>query len=218
MKGLLIVLALIFSSSISAFSQDIVIKKNGDEILAKVTEITNDAIKYKKHENIDGPVYSISKLEVFMIRYQNGSKEIFGDDVKKDDKLIASGTEIKIRTLNKVLTRKIKDGDEIKFETNENVNIGNKLLIPRGTPVFGKVKDVERGKALGKEGKLEIAFDYVQLSDGTKIKISSSKSFKGKNNATSAVVGAVFLSPFWLLTTGSNANIKEGEIFSVFVE
>lgn len=217
MRIIILIVFIITKCSISVFSQDLIIKKNGDEISAKVTEITTDAIKYKRFENTEGPVYSIPKNEVFMIRYQNGSKETFSQE-SKSDKLIPSGTEIKIKSINRVLTRKVKDGDELRFETNENILVGNKLIIPRGTPVYGIIKDVEKGKVLGKEGKMEIVFDFIQLSDGTKIKVTTTKNIKGKNYATSAVVGAVLLSPLWLLTTGGNAKIKEGEIFSIFVE
>ena len=34
-------------------------------------------IKYKKWENLEGPVYNIDKKEVFMIKYSNGSKDVF---------------------------------------------------------------------------------------------------------------------------------------------
>ena len=57
-------------------AQDIIIKTNGDEILSKVIEIDTDKIKYKKFENPDAPLYTISKPEVFMIRYANGTKDV----------------------------------------------------------------------------------------------------------------------------------------------
>ncbi|MGY8989654.1 MAG: hypothetical protein ACKVJA_05305 [Flavobacteriales bacterium] len=58
-------------------SCDNIILKNGKEISAKVIEITPELIKYKKCSNLDGPLISIYKNEVLMLRYSNGSKEIF---------------------------------------------------------------------------------------------------------------------------------------------
>jgi hypothetical protein len=55
-----------------------IVKKNGDEIKAKVEEVLSAEIKYRKFENPTGPVYSIPKADVFMIRYENGSKDVFG--------------------------------------------------------------------------------------------------------------------------------------------
>ena len=60
------------------FSQDVMVLKNSDEIKAKVVELTDLIIKYKKWENINGPTYNISKTEVLFIRYENGIKEVIG--------------------------------------------------------------------------------------------------------------------------------------------
>lgn len=64
------------------FSQDIIIRKNGSEIKSKVTEISESAIKYKKWDNIEGPVYSIQISLVSMIKYVNGQQEVFDDSIK----------------------------------------------------------------------------------------------------------------------------------------
>ena len=61
----------------SAVAQDILIKRTGDEIEAKVLEIGINEIKYKKFDNETGPTYTISKSEIFMIKYANGSKDVF---------------------------------------------------------------------------------------------------------------------------------------------
>ena len=59
------------------FSQDIITKKSGEDIQAKVIEVTTSEIKYKKFDNQTGPILTISTMELLMIRYENGSKDIF---------------------------------------------------------------------------------------------------------------------------------------------
>lgn len=71
--------------SFCAVSQDVILKKNGDEIKALVTELNDDAIKYHKFDNPTGPVYSIKKAEVFMITYKNGSKDVFKEEPKQTE-------------------------------------------------------------------------------------------------------------------------------------
>ena len=73
------VLAGLFFPTLNAFSQDILIKKNGDEIEVKVSKISDDEIEYKKWSNLDGPSYIVSKNEVFMIKYKNGDKDVFNE-------------------------------------------------------------------------------------------------------------------------------------------
>lgn len=58
-------------------AQDVIILTNGNEFKSKVDEIDIEFIKYYKWENLTGAKYSISKSEVFMIRYQSGYIEKF---------------------------------------------------------------------------------------------------------------------------------------------
>lgn len=70
-----IIILFICFSSIKGYTQDLIVKNDKTEIKSKVEEITDDVIKYKKFEMLDGPTYSINKREVFMIVYKNGTKE-----------------------------------------------------------------------------------------------------------------------------------------------
>ncbi len=77
---------LIFVLSISiSNAQDIIVKRNTEEIKVKVIEIQEDIIKYKTFDNLNGPVYSIKKSDVFFIKYKNGKKDVFG--IKKNRKV-----------------------------------------------------------------------------------------------------------------------------------
>lgn len=55
---------------------DLIVLKNGEEIMGKVSEITTTEVKYKKCDNLDGPVISLKKSEVLMVKYPNGAKDI----------------------------------------------------------------------------------------------------------------------------------------------
>ena len=61
-------------------AQDTLYTRNGDVINAKVAEITQLEIKYKKTSNPDGPLYTIDKDEVALIHYKNGSKDVFTEN------------------------------------------------------------------------------------------------------------------------------------------
>jgi len=63
--------------SLNVFSQDYIILKSGDEIKAKVIEINEHDVDYKKYSNINGPTYHLKKSEIFMIKYASGDKDIF---------------------------------------------------------------------------------------------------------------------------------------------
>jgi hypothetical protein len=57
--------------------QDIIIKSNGEEIKANITETTSVLIIYQLADEPNGLSYNVKKSEIFMIKYKNGQKEIF---------------------------------------------------------------------------------------------------------------------------------------------
>ena len=60
-----------------ASAQDLIVKKDGSVIQAKVTKIGTAEVEYKKWSNQDGPQYSIAVADILAINYQNGEKETF---------------------------------------------------------------------------------------------------------------------------------------------
>jgi hypothetical protein len=44
---------------------------------AKVLEIDQETVKYKKFSNQDGPTYNLTKAEIHKIKYENGEEETF---------------------------------------------------------------------------------------------------------------------------------------------
>jgi hypothetical protein len=80
------------------FSQDVITKKSGEDIKAKILEIGQTEVKYKKFDNQDGPTYTILKSDLLMIRYENGTKDIFSES-NKSPELTTSivGTHDKVR-------------------------------------------------------------------------------------------------------------------------
>jgi len=61
----------------TAFSQDTITKKSGENIQAKIELITGSEIRYKIFTNPNGPSYTIDKSELSQIKLENGEVEIF---------------------------------------------------------------------------------------------------------------------------------------------
>ena len=62
---------------VSVVGQDVLITNEGEEVLVKVFEVSHDDIKYKKYSNLEGPIYTMFKSDVFMIKYENGERDVF---------------------------------------------------------------------------------------------------------------------------------------------
>ena len=97
-----------FSFIISTHAQDKIMFIDGTEILSKVIEINNTEIKYKNFADIYGPTIITLKKNIFIIKYENGTKEVFTENLIKD-----SPKNIQVET---------------KLNTNYCVKKGNKII------------------------------------------------------------------------------------------
>ncbi|MDA9312980.1 hypothetical protein OAE04_00865 [bacterium] len=75
-KSIFTLLAFI-AINITLFSQDVITLKAGEDIQAKILELSTTEIKFKKFGNQTGPTFTILKSTVLMVRYENGTKDIF---------------------------------------------------------------------------------------------------------------------------------------------
>lgn len=75
-KILFSVLMLLCASSVLS-AQDIITKRNGEDIKAKILEVNLNEIKYRKWDYLEGPIFSIAKHDVLIVRYENGTNDIF---------------------------------------------------------------------------------------------------------------------------------------------
>ena len=97
MKYILLFILFICSSNIIK-AQDTLSMRSGENILVKVIEVSNVSlkwtkkgiievgtaeVKYKKLDNLNGPVFSMLKSDLLMIKYQNGTSDDFSKETKK---------------------------------------------------------------------------------------------------------------------------------------
>jgi len=83
------------------YAQDIITFKSGEEVKVKIIEIGLNEIKYKKADTTErNPTYLVYKNAVLMIKYENGTKDIFTNtnnyqdttSNSSDEDLFAKGT------------------------------------------------------------------------------------------------------------------------------
>ena len=58
-------------------AQDLITKKDGTNITAKILEVSPNAIKYKDWSNLDGPTFILRTSDVLIVRYENGQNQLF---------------------------------------------------------------------------------------------------------------------------------------------
>ena len=101
MYKILLCFAVFCVNVVNAIAQDIVTLKNGEDIQALVQEIGDVDVKYKKFDNPNGPNYTLKKSEIFMIRYANGSKDVFVDNATPVPTAIPTPAQTEIQQITK---------------------------------------------------------------------------------------------------------------------
>lgn len=115
----------------NSFSQDVILLSNGNEIEAKIIKVGNSEIEYKKWSNQDGPTFTEQKNNIFMIKYQNGEKDVFNQLIK-DENQIASESNAVIKPQstneNKTTSINVKNKSENKIFFGINAGVGPNII------------------------------------------------------------------------------------------
>lgn len=72
MKRFLLTLAMIVYAVQIVVAQDVIVTRQAERIDAKVLEVSETEIKYKKTSNPDGPTFVLSTEKIASILYANG--------------------------------------------------------------------------------------------------------------------------------------------------
>ena len=104
-----ILLGFIFAFS-TLKAQDIITLKTGEDLKAKIVEIGLNDVKYKKFENLNGPVYTLNKSDIFMIKYENGTKDVFNTTTSAPAPQPSSGYPSNSSNTETVVRRNNDDG------------------------------------------------------------------------------------------------------------
>ncbi len=69
--------ALLLASLSTAKAQDTITLRSGDQIQAQILKISDTEVEYKEWNNLTGPTRIKNVADIFMIQYENGTKEVF---------------------------------------------------------------------------------------------------------------------------------------------
>ena len=106
-------------------------KKDNSVIECKVIEILTETIKYKKAENLDGPIYQISKGEILLVIYANGISEMISP-LSEIPKPKPVNTVVIPNTNSQVANNNIASLDTNKLQSNNGKRslVGFSFAIP----------------------------------------------------------------------------------------
>src|SRR5260370_7168011 len=139
--------------------------------------------------------------------------------------LVRDGTPIKMKLKRGVYSQYAKIGDEVDYLVDEEVVIHNKIIVPEGTIVKGKVITAEHKRRMGRGGKIDISADSVKLFNSQTIPLRALQLARGGGqglNMTGGMLAAApmtlgFGAPFALLMPAKTTALRSGSLFTALL-
>lgn len=152
MKKLLLFLFLL--CSMSAFAQDVIVKKDGSTIVCRVEKVSETDVTYKLWSDLKGSSYVMDKSLVSAINYENGKKEIIseletlpqqnsqydGSQSMSDADLLRLDEELNLQSIRLANIQKNQDYLKIQKKVKRLKTwgwIGGSILAIGGAVAFG---------------------------------------------------------------------------------
>ena len=153
-------------------------------------EIQTDGVTARVGD-LETKVYGSSKTGALDQRVSNLEKSVYGDqhyEMKSVE--LPADTVFKISLNDDVSSKTNEVGDPVTFTVQEDVMVGDVLVLPRGSQGSGVVTKVTRPKSFGRSGALDISFDQVFSVDDDAIPTVLGPEAKEKLKMEAAAVGA----------------------------
>lgn len=153
-------------------------------------EIKSDSLKTRMGD-LETKVYGAEKKGAMDQRLANLEKSVYGDqhyEMKTVE--LPANTVFKISLNDDVSSKTNQVGDPVTFTVQEDVSVGDVLVLPKGAQGSGVVTKVSRPKSFGRSGALDISFDQVFSVDDEVIPTVLGPEAKEKLKMEAAAVGA----------------------------
>lgn len=181
-----------------AYAQDVIVKVNGDELKAKVLEINLAAILYEIPDSVqvvdsvNTNVLSIARSEVFMVRFANGTKEVFQENLPTaSDSVNLAGTPDEMYQLGQHEARQYYTGNGALWGSLASLTIGPLGLI--GPLIIGSTKPQAYKHPVSSQHLLQNP-DFVRGYEKQAHKRKVGKTFLGTGIGATLLITAIIIS------------------------
>ena len=156
-----------------SFAQDVITKKDGTDIQAKVLEVNENEVKYRRYDYLDGPIFTMLKSDILIIRYENGTNDVFNGKGK-------SVTTVKSEPQPTLTDTEDRDRDDVKKDKKDSKKKSKKESSKKESK-----KDLKKEKKASKDDEEVVDVDEEVKKDVKKEeeKVKEKKKDKDKKES-----------------------------------
>lgn len=145
--------------------------------------------------------------------------------VQPAQRILPQGTPVRIRINRTVSSADANTGDNIDFETLDDVKAGDVIVIPKGSTALATIMGAVPKRRMGRGGKLDISINYVRLPSLDRLPLRGVQDVKGGSH-TGVMAGAMVataivffpVAPLFLFIKGKDITIPKGHEVTVYTD
>ena len=130
---------------------------------------------------------------------------------------LAQGTPVPLTFAADVSSKTASVGDQIPLMLSEDLQIGNVVVAPKGTPTVALVTQVDKTGIGGGPGDITFQVDSMAVN-GSVIKLRGFATREGEAKPPNAAILIPVVGPFTVFKHGTDAEIKAGTPFTAYVD
>jgi hypothetical protein len=131
--------------------------------------------------------------------------------------LLKEGTDVKLKFAEEVSSKTAAEGDPVNFIVDEDIKVGDVVVVKAGTKAVGTVTNAHKAGMMGKGGELNVKLEHLKAGD-MKVRLRGTKGKEGDSKTGTAVALTVLFGPIGLIKHGKEIVVKEGTPLAAFVD
>jgi len=131
--------------------------------------------------------------------------------------LLPEATPVKLKLLHSLNSKTVVKEDPLNFAVAEDVVVNDKVVIKVGAVAIGRVRQAKPARMLGRGGQLALEMQYLKVGR-LRVPLRGSQARTGDNKKGETVALTALFGLSGLVKHGSEIEVKEGSIFTAYVD
>jgi len=131
--------------------------------------------------------------------------------------LLRDSTQVPLKFAMDVSSKSAHEGDPVEFLLDEDLKVGDTVVIPKGAHAVATVSAAKKAGMMGKPGELNVQLQYLVVGTNH-IHLRGTKGKEGDSKTGATVALTVLFGPIGLIKHGKDVDIPPGTPLKAYVD
>ena len=131
--------------------------------------------------------------------------------------LLRDGEQVTLKFAAELSSKTAQVGDPVEFLLDEDLKVGETVVVPKGAHAVGTVSAAKHAGMLGKPGDLGVQLQHLVAGDNH-IRLRGTKGKEGEGKTGTTVALTVLFGPIGLIKHGKDVQLPAGTSLTAYVD